>query len=296
MGKEPLLLTKFLTFILSSPGHSLLSHILISPVHTSDTSQCPWFLCATFPIVTVGPRVALVACLGWTEKYPILQEEFIWWIVFYAPYYHYFKASPVRPHDSVTTCLYRSSLSHLRTRLHIPVPPDLPRVVEEVHQPEFRQQFRNLLGAQVLGFADVGAKVPYKYGLLVVEGCHGLLQEQYVIWGIGREVCVDNQGSFFALDDLADIHIRPMEVHPLYTPYLGLVLDNQAYSPLLAVPCSRDHQKSHHILFHPTDTICMVVYPGLCQYNQVKAIDLYHPYVLHDPGSAAVMDVEGHEG
>ena len=83
---------------------------------------------------------------------------------------------PVRPQDVVSTCLHRSALSLLQTHLHVSVLPVLPEVVEEVHQTKLHHQVSNLLTVRVLGFVDVGAEVPYYYGMLAPEAWQGLLQ------------------------------------------------------------------------------------------------------------------------
>ena len=58
----------------------------------------------------------------------------------------------------------------------MPVLPVLSEVVEEFHQPELHHQVSNLLTVRVLGFANIGAEVPYYYGILAPEACQGLLQ------------------------------------------------------------------------------------------------------------------------
>ena len=77
--------------------------------------------------------------------------------------------APVHPQYVVatTTCPHFSALSLTHPRLHVPVPPEIPEVSEEVHQPELHHQVSNLLAAQVLGFFNVVAEVPYHYVILV---------------------------------------------------------------------------------------------------------------------------------
>ena len=65
---------------------------------------------------------------------------------------------------------------HPRPCFHVPVPPALLEVEEEVHYTKLQQQVRDLLAAQVLGISDLGAEVPYPYGILVPEVCQGLLE------------------------------------------------------------------------------------------------------------------------
>ena len=93
-------------------------------------------------------------------------------IVPHTSYSHYFKAAPVYPHNLVTTCLYKSDLSHLQPRLNVPVLPALTEVVEEVHQTELHHQVSELLAAQVLGFANVGAEVLWDIFTGSVSGPH----------------------------------------------------------------------------------------------------------------------------
>ena len=96
-------------------------------------------------------------------------------VVSYSSYSHYFEATPVNPQDVVTSCLYHSYLSHPKQIHYVPVTQELTEVEEEVHHPKLHQQVSNLLAARVLGFSDVGAEVPYHYGILVPGLCQGLL-------------------------------------------------------------------------------------------------------------------------
>ena len=82
----------------------------------------------------------------------------------------------MRPQVVVATCPHCSSLYLLWLHLHLTLPPALPEVVEEVHQPKLCYQFSNLLAARVLGFADVGAEVSYHYGISVSEVWNGPIQ------------------------------------------------------------------------------------------------------------------------
>ena len=63
--------------------------------------------------------------------------------------------------------------------------PEISEVVEGVHQPKLCHSFIDLLVAWVLGLADVGAEVPYHYGISVLEVCQGLLQVGYLIQYVG---------------------------------------------------------------------------------------------------------------
>ena len=83
---------------------------------------------------------------------------------------------PVQPQDVVATYPHRSALSHPRPCCHVPVPPALIEVLEDFHQPELRQKVRDLLDMRVMSFENVGAEVPFQYGILVLEACQGLLQ------------------------------------------------------------------------------------------------------------------------
>ena len=89
--------------------------------------------------------------------------------------------------DVVTSCPQHYTLSQPSTCLHVPVPPELTVVVEEVRQPDLHQQVSNLLAARVLGFDYVDDEVPYFYGSLVTEVFQGFLQVWLVLQGCGRE-------------------------------------------------------------------------------------------------------------
>ena len=97
-------------------------------------------------------------------------------LVPYASYSRYFNASPFSPQDLFTTFPHLSDLPHPLPHLHVPVPPALLEVAEDFHHPKLHQKVSDLLAARVLGFADVSADVPDKYGLLDQKSFQGLLQ------------------------------------------------------------------------------------------------------------------------
>ena len=84
----------------------------------------------------------------------------IWGVVPYAPYYHNLEAASVCPQNGVTSCPYHYYLYHLRPHVHVPVPPALLELVEEVHQTRIHHKVRDLLAARVLGFAYADAEIP----------------------------------------------------------------------------------------------------------------------------------------
>ena len=131
------------------------------------------------------------------------------------PFSHHFEAEPVCPQDVVNYFLHNYSLSYQKSRIHVPEPPAIPEVVEEFHQPELHQHVRDLVTAQSMGLAYVGAEVPCHYGILVPEACQGLLQFWQVLqWG-GRDVCANDRGPFYVGDDLAAHQARPVEARQL---------------------------------------------------------------------------------
>ena len=148
----------------------------------------------------------------------------------------------------------------------------------------------------VLGFADVSAEIPYHYGILVPEVCQGLLQFRKLLQGGGQEVCTNDLGPLSVGDDLTDHLVYTMEARRLYVPSLWLVPDDHEHYTLHAV-CNRcAHQWAHWIVYQPTTTISLVIVIGLCKYHQVKAVNLYRPYGLRDPGPLNVAGVDGHKG
>ena len=46
-------------------------------------------------------------------------------------------------------------MSQPKPSIHVPIPPALPEMDEELYQPELHHQASDLLVAQVLGLADV---------------------------------------------------------------------------------------------------------------------------------------------
>ena len=92
------------------------------------------------------------------------------------PYFHHLEAAPIHTSDVVTCFLHHYTLSQSRTHLHMPEPPALLEVVDELHHPKLHQQVSDLLTAQVLVLSDVGVEVPYHNEILVPEVCQVLLQ------------------------------------------------------------------------------------------------------------------------
>ena len=86
---------------------------------------------------------------------------------------------------------------------------------------------------------------------------------------------------------------NPVEECQRYSPSLGLVPDDQAHSPLRAVHCCCDYQRSQHVVSQTYTKISLVGDIGLHQYHQVKAANLYYPYDLRKPISLAVEGPKG---
>ena len=161
--------------------------------------------------------------------------------------------------------------------------PEISEVVEGFHQPKLCHEVIDLLVAWVLGLADVGAEVPYHYGISVLEACQGLLQVGYLIQYVVRGVCADDRGPLSFVDDLAPHHVWPVEARRLYIPALGSVPNEQSQSPLRSVRRRFARRRAHHVVSQPDATISLVVDIGLRQYHQVKASNLYRPGGLYDP-------------
>ena len=175
MYKEPLLHTYFKTSNFIFWSIYLLSHVLISPPHTSDISCYHWCPCAQFPFVPVGPP-HFNGGLPWLE---IVAEPARWidlrvsslrpWFppfIIGASLYpgcsHFFTASlcPVLP-VSMSAC----SVTARSDRSGVGGPSE--------QTPSVDQQTDSCAGYGICWCRIWG---PDYYWILVLEECQGLLQ------------------------------------------------------------------------------------------------------------------------
>ena len=116
-----------------------------------------------------------------------------------------------------------------------------------------------------------------------------------MLQGGGREVCAYDQGPLASGEELASIHVWPVEGRQLYALSLGSFLDDQSFSPLRVASCRRNLRQSPHVVSQPVAEISLISYLGIRQNNYVKSANLYHPDGLRKTKAPAVAYVVGHE-